>query len=176
MPSRPCPFILLLALFLTLTSPTTAENAIYYCQLRRPFRMSVNGSPVGCANAIILGFPSDISPGLFHTAPNPTDPFSLPKTAIFGDCEIRVDLIPGRGHPVEASWPYLWTLAQTLSTACSYWPSDAPSLGRTGGWIVGGSGQALRITMGGKGKLGEIGNLGGGLLGGAGNLTEVVVE
>ena len=78
-------------------------------------------------------------------------PFSLPKTSSYDTCVVTVDL--NGGDPVQGSWPDVWTMASTLNTACMYWRNDQPSSVVTGGYIRGGQGNGLILTMGRPGRL-----------------------
>ena len=52
-----------------------------------------------------------------------------------GDCEVSVDL--SEGVPVVGNWNQVWTMANTLSTACTYYRvARTPESAVTGGYIV----------------------------------------
>ena len=126
---------------LTLSFGTIAK---YRCW-GRSFGMTKNGSPQDCAQAVLHRFPTDIHVGLFHTGQQ-LDLYHLPVESTYGDCYIELTLAQS-GVETEGRWPEVWTLAQTLSTACTYWRNDNPGSGVTGGEIFGGQNNRLKLTM-----------------------------
>lgn len=61
-----------------------------------------------------------------------------------GDCQVVVQL-GFRVHEVRGSWNEIWTLANTLSTACTYHRNRSPESAVTGGSISAGG---LVVSMG----------------------------
>ena len=54
---------------------------------------------------------------------------------VVGDCQVSVDL--SEGHPAQGHWNEVWTMANTLSTACRYYrAARTPESAVTGGYIV----------------------------------------
>lgn len=112
---------------------TLASSARFACTERASFPLTRNGSPKNCARAIITGFPIELPVGQFHHG-GPSDSFRLPRSHIEGDCQVTVDLIAE--EPVRGSWNEVWTMVNTLSTACTYYGvHQEPTSAVTGGWI-----------------------------------------
>ncbi|KAL9025239.1 MAG: hypothetical protein Q9196_005903, partial [Gyalolechia fulgens] len=101
-------------------------------------------SPQNCAKALITAFPPYIQPGQFHHG-LPNDAFQLPRVWSVGDCRVNVDLRGGEN--VEGSWEQIWTLANTLSLACTSYKSAIPVSAVTGGYIHAGQGNGLAIVL-----------------------------
>ncbi|KAL8904140.1 MAG: hypothetical protein Q9207_003464 [Kuettlingeria erythrocarpa] len=122
-----------------------ADIATLQCVGRQTYRESRNGSPQNCAKALITSFPISITVGQFHHG-GPMDSFRLPRTYTAGDCRMTVDL--NRVEAVEGSWQQIWTMANALITACTYFrhPSDAETA-VTGGYIHAGQGNGLAVIL-----------------------------
>lgn len=148
------PCVLLSIIFSTLSQKSTAQQTTnltslvhYECRGSATFRLTRNGNPQNCAKAVLTGFPSDPEPGRFYRGdPRDPNPFSLPKTAVVGNCEVTLDL-NGEGS-VQGSWPYVWAMASTLNTACTYYRVADPNTAVTGGWMRMGQGGGLMLTIG----------------------------
>ena len=112
---------------------TLSSSVRYDCLERASFRFTRSGSPKNCARAVIAAFPMETSLSQFHHGA-PSDSFRLPISYISGDCQVTVDL--DGGNPVPGSWNEVWTLANTLSTACTYYRvHQEPTSAVAGGWI-----------------------------------------
>ncbi|KAI4176557.1 MAG: hypothetical protein LQ346_007856 [Caloplaca aetnensis] len=122
-----------------------ADLANFRCVGSPTLRESRNGSPQNCAKALIQFFPNSITVGQFHHG-GPMDLFRLPRTYSVGDCRVTVDL--NRLGVVDGSWQQIWTSANTLITACTYFrnPSDAGTAA-TGGYIHAGQGNGLAVIL-----------------------------
>lgn len=117
----------------------------FHCIDREAFRQSRNGSPRNCARALMSSFPNSIVPGQFHHG-TPDDTFRLPRASHVGDCQVTVDL--NGGNPTPGSWQQVWTLTNTLSTACTYYKNSADlSTAVTGGYVHAGQGKGLTIIL-----------------------------
>ncbi|CAO1599034.1 hypothetical protein XANCAGTX0491_002779 [Xanthoria calcicola] len=97
-----------------------------------------------CTQAIINGFPNNITVNQFHTG-EPANFYQLPRTTIGGSdvnsqCRVTVDL--NVATPVETSWHYVWTMASMLMDAC-----ENRTTGRTGGQMYTGQNSGLYITV-----------------------------
>ena len=97
-----------------------------------------------CTQAIINGFPNNISVNQFHTG-EPANFYQLPRTSIGGSdvnsqCRVTVDL--NVAAPVETSWHYVWTMTSMLMDAC-----ENRTTGQTGGRIFTGQNSGLIITV-----------------------------
>ncbi|KAL9005243.1 MAG: hypothetical protein Q9188_001965 [Gyalolechia gomerana] len=100
-----------------------------------------------CASALASGFllttSQPLTPGEFHYYA-PDNDFRLPQTANAGDCQITVDLMPG-GLAVQGSWMDVWTMANTMITACA--ATRGLPVWYTGGYVQVGTTRGLRVTM-----------------------------
>ncbi|KAL8683461.1 MAG: hypothetical protein Q9186_000616 [Xanthomendoza sp. 1 TL-2023] len=133
--------------FASLTAIVSAQSvAQFECTPRVLLRPTRNGKPSNCARALMSGFPNGPIVGQFHRF-GELNAFRLPRKATVGDCEVTVDL--NQVERVQGSWQEVWTLATTLSTACTYYISQQyPGTAVTGGFIHGGLGNGLSIIMG----------------------------
>lgn len=93
-----------------------------------------NGRPSSCAKAMLAAFHTDLNLGVFHRG-GPPDPYRLPiESTVERDCTVTLDLTR-RSQSVEARWIEIWPIAQTLSTACTYYRNSDPSSVVTGGMV-----------------------------------------
>ncbi len=116
------------------------------CTPRVAMRRTRNGNPGNCAKALMDGFPNGPIVGQFHRG-GEANAFRLPQTSIVGDCQVSVDL--NGVERVQGSWQEIWTLANTMSTACTYYINQQyASTAVTGGYVHGGQGNGLAIFMG----------------------------
>lgn len=142
-------FVLFFLVFIILSSNASTQSsnrtlgafAAHECTGPRAYRQTRNAPPSSCSRAIIAGFPIDGSTGVFHHG-GEHDYYRLPRTSIWDTCQVTVDLnsdLPRRG-----TWLEVWTMANTLSTACTYEGSSRPMSALTGGWINAGG---MTVTM-----------------------------
>jgi len=118
----------------------------YECIKRLPFLPTQNAAPWDCAQAVLEGFYMDTNIGLFHRGGQP-DIFQLPKTSVSGKCYISVNTATER--PAEGRWFDVWTVAQTLNSACTYYRTyEKPSTAVTGGQVEIYGSSRLVLTMG----------------------------
>ncbi|KAL8846031.1 MAG: hypothetical protein Q9221_008844 [Calogaya cf. arnoldii] len=116
------------------------------CTERVALRRTRNGNPGNCAKALMEGFPSGPLVGQFHRYGEP-NAFRLPRTNVVGDCQVTVDL--NGVERVQGSWQEIWTLANTMSTACTYYINQQyAETAVTGGVVRGGQGNGLAVMMG----------------------------
>ncbi|KAL9631027.1 MAG: hypothetical protein Q9204_004430 [Flavoplaca sp. TL-2023a] len=171
------PASLLLSLLLSLLTlltliPQTHAQAVtndinvarYQCYPKLPLPTTPCADLSNCAKALLSGFPNDVSTGEFHRG-GPYNVWRLPRAAFVGDCIITVDLVEGQQRTL-GSWPQVWTLVNTLSSACIYYmlnAQGAPSA-FTGGTVLAGRDFKLMVSV--KRYPGPSGN----------NGTEVVAE
>ncbi len=88
----------------------------------------------------------DTNLGLFHRGGQP-DIFHVPKTSVSGKFLISVNTATER--PAEGRWFDVWTMAQTLNTACMYYRIyENPSSAVTGGQVEIYGSDGLVLTMG----------------------------
>ncbi|KAG7002108.1 hypothetical protein G7Y79_00029g064040 [Physcia stellaris] len=111
---------------------TISPSPLFRCNERRTFTTTLNSNPTNCAHAIIKAFPMDSTPGWFHKS-RVSDGYRLPIYSTVEDCTVAVLL--DNEHPVKGSWHELWTMANTLSTACLYYRGMTASSAATGGWV-----------------------------------------
>ena len=115
------------------------------CTPAVPFHATRNGYPGNCARALVEGFPNGATIGQFHQG-GPNNDFRLPRSHIVGDCQVTVDL--NGVTSVQGSWLEVWTMANTMSTACTYYRSQQyPATAVTGGYIFGGQGNGLAVML-----------------------------
>lgn len=139
------PKLLLYAVLLANTISMVLAFAQLECTPSVSMRPTRNGKPSNCAKALIEGFLSGPTVGEFHRGREWND-FLLPKTKVVGDCQVTVDV--NRVERVQGSWQEIWTLANALITACTYFRvSGDASTSVTGGSVRGGQGNGLSITM-----------------------------
>lgn len=100
-----------------LNNNTLSYTLGFRCNERQPFKSTLNSKPAGCAHAMIKAFPMDATPGWFYEY-GASDGFRLPRYSTVEDCTVAVLL--DNENPVQGSWHELWTMANTLSTACLY--------------------------------------------------------
>lgn len=75
----------------------------------------------------------DTNIGLFHRGGRP-DIFQAPKTSVSGECFISVNTVTGR--LAEGRWFDVWTVAQTLNTAWTFYRTyEKLSTAVTGGQV-----------------------------------------
>jgi len=118
----------------------------YECNKRLPFLPTQNAAPWDCAQALLEGFYIDTNVGLFHRGGQP-DIFQVPKTSVSGKCYISVNTATDR--PAEGRWGDVWTVAQTLNSACTYYRTyEKPSTAVTGGQVEFYGSDGLVLTMG----------------------------
>lgn len=116
------------------------------CTPRVAMRRTRNGNPGNCAKALMDGFPNGPMVGQFHRG-GEANAFRLPRTNIVGDCQVSVDL--NGVERVQGSWQEIWTLANTMSTACTYYINQQyAATAVTGGYVYGGQGNGLAVFMG----------------------------
>ena len=115
------------------------------CTPRVALRRTRNGNPGNCAKALMDGFPHGPIVGQFHRG-GEMNAFRLPRTKVVGDCQVTVDL--NGVERVQGSWQEIWTLANTMSTACTYYINQQyAATAVTGGVVYGGQGNGLAIMM-----------------------------
>ncbi|KAL8756538.1 MAG: hypothetical protein Q9199_002864 [Rusavskia elegans] len=116
------------------------------CTPRVALRRTRNGNPGNCAKALIDGFPNGPLVGQFHRG-GEANAFRLPRTKVVGDCQVTVDL--NGVERVQGSWQEIWTLANTMSTACTYYINQQyAATAVTGGYVHGGQGNGLTVIIG----------------------------
>ncbi|KAL8792030.1 MAG: hypothetical protein Q9195_005371 [Heterodermia aff. obscurata] len=137
------PFLVLLLTILnadTLAQPinttvSSTSHAHFACTGPQFAQVRRSGKPENCARAIIAAFPLGDTSDEFHHGLEGNPYFRLPRASIVGDCEVSVDL--SEPAPVQGSWNEVWTMANTLSTACTYYrAARTPESAVTGGYIV----------------------------------------
>ncbi|KAL8835651.1 MAG: hypothetical protein Q9176_006772 [Flavoplaca citrina] len=163
--------LLSLLTLLSLTPETDAQAstndinvARYQCYPKLPLPSTPCADLSNCAKALLSGFPNDVGIGEFHRG-GPYNVWRLPRAASVGDCIITVDMAEGSGTTL-GSWPQVWTLVNTLNSACAYYmlnAQGAPSA-FTGGTVLAGRDFKLKVSV--KRYAGPSGN----------NGTEVVAE
>lgn len=117
------PFLSLFMICAIAVAQTTNDityHASYTCYERRTNIPTRSGNPANCARAMLEAFPTDGN----------VDPAQLPLLHNVGDC--LVSLIVGPGGPVRGRWLDVWTKAQMLSTACTYFRTGLHNIA-TGG-------------------------------------------
>lgn len=146
------PWLVSCLVYATVTSHTFAQPIgnltrlnRYQCNKRIPFLPTQNAATWDCARAILEGFHTDSNVGLFHRSGQP-DIFQIPRTTVSGKCYVSLDTATER--PTEGRWFDVWTVAQTLNTACTYYKTSAPSSAVTGGQVKIYGGDGLVLTMG----------------------------
>lgn len=143
-------FFLVYATLSSITSAQSTRNLTnvnhYVCNTRQPFLPTQNAAPWDCAQAVLEGFYMYPDFGTFHRGGH-SDTFQVPMTAVAGKCFMNVDLATER--PVEGRWFDVWTVAQTLNTACTYYRvPDEPATAVTGGHVEIYGSSGLVLTMG----------------------------
>ena len=98
-----------------------------------------------CAQAIMTTFPSTTEEGWFHRGGDP-DMFRLPRTAMYGDCKVVVDLAASQSTHFESSWSAIWSMALMLKDACIFYP-PGPALAGTV-WTAGSLNAGIIIRIG----------------------------
>lgn len=129
--------------------PTHNVNRIinrFECTPSQPLSRTRNGPPWGCAQAVLRGFYMDSTVGQFHRD-GADDIFRLPRTSASGLCYVTLDTAWPE-TTVEGRWFDVWTVAQTMNTACTYYriPTQA-NTAVTGGtaWLY--QERGLVLTM-----------------------------
>ncbi len=133
------PSFVFFLVYATVSSHTTAQSIgaltrvnRYECTERQIFQPTRNAPPQDCARAVLEGFYMDSNVGLFHRG-GPPDRFQVPRRSVAGEC--AVSLNTATEGSVEGRWFDIWTVAQTLNTACTYYRTSEPSSAVTGGHI-----------------------------------------
>ena len=139
--------ILWTLLYTTHASPSNTTLTFgppYQCLENRPVPFTPEGgSPNNCAKAIIDAFPMSSTKVWFRD--DGIGPFSLPRTAVVGDCEVSAKLKVA-GVPVQRAWIEFWTMANTLTAACVIYSDPVRvASATTGGWI---ESDRLRVEIG----------------------------
>lgn len=128
----------------------------YECLKLRGFTRSArSGHTVNCARAILETFPIDTAIGVFHHDPRGTvsdsESFRVPHFGVVEDCQVSVDIDGGAGV-VRGSWLEVWTMANMMLTACTFYRIDRPESAVSGGWI---RANGMVVMMQKPGRLGE---------------------
>lgn len=126
-----------------LSPPSNSTNIVDSCRCQGRTSLINN-----CGSAITR-LPYNIALGDFHHG-GPDDIFRLPTTAEYVDCTVTVDL---RGDGDQASWASIWSVASTLSIACSSFSRSGGLF--TAGFIHAGNTGGIVITMGRAQRLGD---------------------
>ncbi|KAL8657913.1 MAG: hypothetical protein Q9226_001438 [Calogaya cf. arnoldii] len=150
LPTLTFSFLLLVVILSSKTHGQSTDHlnaARYQCFSKLPLQTTRCGELPNCAKALLSGFPNDIGNGEFHRG-LPNNIWRLPRQSFVGDCSVVIDISEGQGSTV-GSWAQVWTMANTLITACSYYMLDGQGAlsAFTGGVVYGGRNYRLSITV-----------------------------